>query len=87
MTYNDFYSRWEETYTTVGITKLCEGLKGSAITSIKCAATPQCECLHLCQRPLTHLNSDAHSLVQNNLDEDAKQAIKDAAGSSLAVKF
>jgi hypothetical protein len=31
---------WEGggTYTTVGLTKLCEGLKGSAITSLKCAA-------------------------------------------------
>ena len=26
------------TYTAEGITKLCEGLKGSAITSLKCAA-------------------------------------------------
>ena len=27
------------TYTAEGITKLCEGIKGSAITSLKCAAT------------------------------------------------
>ena len=27
------------TYTTAGITKLCEALKGSAVTSLKCAAT------------------------------------------------
>ena len=26
------------TYTTEGITKLCKGLKGSAVTSLKCAA-------------------------------------------------
>ena len=25
------------TYTVEGITKLCEGLKGSAVTSLKCA--------------------------------------------------
>ena len=25
------------TYTTEGITKLCEGLKGSAVTSLECA--------------------------------------------------
>ena len=30
------------TYTTEGITKLCEGLKGSAVTSLKCAAAPEC---------------------------------------------
>ena len=28
------------TYTSEGITKLCEALKGSAVTSLKCAATP-----------------------------------------------
>ena len=28
------------TYTTLGITKLCEWLKGSAVTSLKCAGTP-----------------------------------------------
>ena len=27
-------------FTTEGITKLCEGLKGSAVTSLECAATP-----------------------------------------------
>ena len=33
----------EGTYTAEGITKLCEALKGSAVTSLKCAAT-----LHAC---------------------------------------
>ena len=28
------------TYTTEGITKLCEGLEGSTITSLECAAAP-----------------------------------------------
>ena len=41
------------TYTAEGITKLCEGLKGSAVTSLKCAAAPKC--LLSCQRPLTLL--------------------------------
>ena len=43
------------TYTAEGITKLCEVLKGSAVTSLKCAATPKR--LLLCQRPLTRLMS------------------------------
>ena len=30
--------RGDGTYTTEGITKLCEALKGSAVTSLKCAA-------------------------------------------------
>ena len=42
------------TYTAEGITKLCEGLKGSAVTSLKCAAAPKC--LLSCQRPLTLLS-------------------------------
>ena len=29
---------WGSTYTVEGITKLCEGLTGSALTSLKCAA-------------------------------------------------
>ena len=29
------------TYTAEGITKLCEGLKGSAVTSLECAARPE----------------------------------------------
>ena len=37
--------------TLYSVTKLCEGLKGSAVTSLKCAATPKC--LLLCQRALT----------------------------------
>ena len=28
------------TYTAEGITKLCEGLKGSPVTSLECAAVP-----------------------------------------------
>ena len=32
--------RGRGTYTTEGITKLCEGLKGSAVTSLRCADAP-----------------------------------------------
>ena len=38
---------------TEGIIALCEGLKGSAVTSLECAAAPKC--LPFCQRPLTHV--------------------------------
>ena len=31
---------WSGTYTTEGITKLCEGLKGSTVTSLECVAAP-----------------------------------------------
>ena len=30
----------EGTYTAEGITELCEGLRGGAITSLECAAAP-----------------------------------------------
>ena len=33
--------RGRGTYTAEGITKLCEGLKGSAVTSLGCAAAPK----------------------------------------------
>jgi hypothetical protein len=39
------------TYTAEGITKLCEALKGSAVTALKCAAAQECSLP--CQRPLT----------------------------------
>ena len=32
--------RGEGIYTAEGITALCEGLKGSAVTSLECAAAP-----------------------------------------------
>ena len=35
-------SRGCGTYTAEDITKLCEALKGSAVTSLECAAAPKC---------------------------------------------
>ena len=38
-----YYSKFgldKGTYNIRGITKLCEGLKGSAVTSLKCAVAP-----------------------------------------------
>jgi hypothetical protein len=43
---------------TDGIVALCEGLKGSAVTSLECAAAPKC--LPFCQRPLTCLLPSHH---------------------------
>ena len=34
--------RGRGTYTAEGVTKLCEALKGSAVTSLECAAPPKC---------------------------------------------
>ena len=52
--------RGNGTYTAEGITKLCEGLKGSTVTSLECAAG--LKCLLLCQRPLTQKRTPLHSL-------------------------
>ena len=60
--------RGQGTYTTEGITKLCEGLKGSAVTSLRCADAPKRS--PFCQRPLTLVMtslSRARSLFNNAL--------------------
>ena len=41
----DYYGRG--TYTIEGITKLCEALKGSAVTSLRRAAVPQSVCFRV----------------------------------------
>ena len=42
-------------YTAEGITKMCEALKGSAVTSLKCATA--LESSLFCRRPLTPQSS------------------------------
>ena len=59
--YEDDDGNIQGTYTTLGITKLCEGLKGSAVTSLKCATTPEYSLS--CQRPLTLSHSLAAWLI------------------------
>ena len=65
-------------YTADGITKLCEGLKGSAVTSLRCAAA---SCSLLCQRPLTRLLSHrpilplTHSLFYNDIGDKGVTAL------------
>jgi len=46
------------TYTSEGIIKLCVALKGSTVTSLKCAIAPECSLS--CQRPLTCLLLSHH---------------------------
>ena len=47
---------------------------------------PATECLLLCQGPLTHVL--AHNRLQhNNLNDDAKKALRDAAGSDIKIEF
>jgi hypothetical protein len=47
--YEDDDGEIQGTYTAEGITKLSQGLKGSAVTSLECAVAPRVSC----QRPLT----------------------------------
>ena len=46
--------RYPSVYTTEGITKLCEGIRGSAVTSLRCAFP---RVFDVCQRPLTLLST------------------------------
>ena len=58
--------RGSGTYTTEGITKLCEGLKGSAVTSLKCATTHSAR-LFVSAPVDTSPHSHAGSLGDNQL--------------------
>ena len=64
MSENDLYAN-----NSVGINKLCEGLKDSTVTSLECAAAPERSLL--CQCPLTPARSlilpSLRSLAGNNL--------------------
>ena len=73
----------EGEYTTEGITKLCEGLKESAVTSLKCAAPSNVR-----QCPLTRMVShrprpSPRSLGANDLTNDGK----DMSGLLKLVKI
>ena len=70
------------TYTAEGIIKLCEGLKGSALTSLRCAATPKCS--PFCQRPLTLLPSHRPNLT-HALHSIGYNEIGDKGASALAA--
>ena len=64
------------TYTAVGITKLCEGLKESALTSLKCAAAPSfCFVSAPIDTLSIHLRSRARSMRANNLGPQGGAAL------------
>ena len=77
------------TYTAEGITKLCEALKGSAVTSLECAARPERSIF--CQRPLTLLSAclltRARSLERNHLGPEGGAALAEGlkGNSTLQV--
>ena len=81
------YGDIQGTYTADGITKLCKGLKGSAVTSLECATTTPGVVRFLCQCPLTLLSSrllaHARSLMNNGLGPDGAAALaEDLKGNS-----
>ena len=71
------FFRGQGTYTAEGITKLCERLKESAVTSLKCAAAQVFA--FFCQRPLTLPNtsllSRARSLRYNGIGPEGGAAL------------
>ena len=75
------------TYTTEGITKLCEALKGSAVTSLKCAAA---RAFAFLSAPLdsrsTHLCSHARSLQRNRLGPKAAAALAEGLKGNTTLQ-
>ena len=74
---------------TEGIIALCEGLKGSAVTSLGCAAaTPKSLSV-----PLTSLLSHHplcvlfHSIQENNLTKKAEEGLQDAHWSLVGHEW
>jgi len=84
--YEDADGEIQGTYTAEGITKLCEALKGSAVTSLKCAAAPRVSC----QRPLTllttHLRSRARSLSWNGLGPEGGAALAEGLKGNTTLQ-
>ena len=67
------------TYTTLGITKLCEALKGSAVTSLRCAGIPRVFDFVSTLSPFLNPAPLAHSLGSNNIGDEDEGAIALAA--------
>ena len=70
------------------ITKLCKGLKGSAVTSLKCATAP--ECSPSCYRPLTRLSSrlcsHARSISSNDLGPKGGAALAEGLKGNTTLQ-
>ena len=77
-------------FTSEGITKLCEGLKGSSVTSLMCVDGLSV-CLYVIQCPLTLFTIPAspsvHSLQSNHLGRYGGAALADGlkGNSTLQV--
>ena len=75
------------TYTMEVITKLCEGLKGSAVTSLEYAAALFSP---FCQRPLTHFSthrrSRARSLVGDDLGSEGAAALAEGLKGNTTLQ-
>ena len=75
-------------YTTLGITKLCKGLKGSSVTSLRCALGRACS--PFCQCPLTllttHLRSRAPSLAWNKLGDEGAAALAEGLKGNSTLR-
>ena len=115
----DYMGRQQGTYTAEGITKLCEGLKESFVTSLECAAAPRVFAFmsapaDTAATPLLSLSwvgdsidhglllsyhprscvahptpvwPPCRSLRFNDLNDEAKQAVTDAADSGVQIEF
>ena len=71
------------TYTAEGITALCDGLKGSAITSLRCAVTPRLFAFMSAppDTPSHHTHTVTRSLHNNEFDDTTKTSLKEATSA------
>ena len=77
------------TFTTEGITMLCEALKGSAVTSLKCATRPEQSLFsarsHTHRMPLPFGSVDHHALQIDELNGTKPTERIDLSGKGLRV--
>ena len=78
------------TYTAAGIIKLCEGLKGSVVTSLKCAAARAFAFVSApIDTPLSHssrLCSCARSLGHNNFGLQGGAALAEGLKANTTLR-
>ena len=77
------------TYTAEGITKLCDGLKGSAVTLLECAAAPSVRLLSAPRDTPQHppLLPHARSLSGNRLGPEGGAALAEGLKGNSTLQL
>ena len=77
----------EGIYTAEGITALCEGLKESAVTSLKCAASSHAPMLAFVSAPINIHFACSHSIGWNGLGVAGGKAVAAALKDTQITKL